>query len=371
MRLVCPRCGAQYEIDDAAVPAAGRDVECSACDHVWRATRPDAPFDAAARPALSRPLSESVIEILREEAARELETRAAERQAARAAARLAERGETAGSPLVGLGDLDDPAERVAAAGGVGAGAAGPGTGGSGTGGHGASVSERSADPGFSSVPEPTAARGLPAPATATAYTGAPAEARLADMPDVEADPFGLHPAGQPTTEQGAPSAAQSGAAADATAPAATSPASVPPTSVPPASSPSAPVPPPALSAAHSVDPAASQSAASFGPLPSVQAAPLPPGPESRRLGLPHVGSQPTSGPTASAARARRRHDAGYHIAVMAALVAVALYALAPRLADQGALGARLMAWRAQVDEGRDWLDQRATAAVDRLRGLVD
>ncbi|WP_232222606.1 zinc-ribbon domain-containing protein, partial [Paracoccus sphaerophysae] len=239
MRLVCPRCGAQYEIDDTSVPAEGRDVECSACDHVWRATRPDAPFDAAARPALSRPLSESVIEILREEAARELETRAAERQAARAAARLAERGETAGSPLVGLGDLDDPAERVAAAGGVGAGAAGPGTGGSGTGGHGASVSERSADPGFSSVPEPTAARGLPAPATATAYTGAPAEALLADMPDVEADPVGLHPAGQPTTEQGAPSAAQLGPAADATAPAVTSPASVPPTSIPPASSPSA------------------------------------------------------------------------------------------------------------------------------------
>ena len=56
---------------------------------------------------------------------------------------------------------------------------------------------------------------------------------------------------------------------------------------------------------------------------------------------------------------------------MAALVAVALYALAPRLADQGALGARLMAWRTQVDEGRDWLDQRATAAVERLRALAD
>ena len=67
MRLVCPRCGAQYEIDAEAIPARGRDVECSACEHVWRAY--PAGFDPAARPALSRPLDESVIEILRGEAA--------------------------------------------------------------------------------------------------------------------------------------------------------------------------------------------------------------------------------------------------------------------------------------------------------------
>ena len=29
MRLVCPRCGAQYEIDAEAIPARGRDVEGS------------------------------------------------------------------------------------------------------------------------------------------------------------------------------------------------------------------------------------------------------------------------------------------------------------------------------------------------------
>ncbi|WP_273699762.1 hypothetical protein, partial [Paracoccus sphaerophysae] len=75
--------------------------------------------------------------------------------------------------------------------------------------------------------------------------------------------------------------------------------------------------------------------------------------------------------SAVAARARRRHDAGYHVAVMIALVAVALYALAPRLADQGAVGARLMEWRTQVDAGRDWLDQRAGAAVRKLRGIAD
>ena len=59
MRLVCPRCGAQYEIDAEAIPARGRDVECSACEHVWRAY--PVGFDPAARPALSRPLDESVI----------------------------------------------------------------------------------------------------------------------------------------------------------------------------------------------------------------------------------------------------------------------------------------------------------------------
>lgn len=89
MRLVCPRCGAQYEIDGAAIPPAGRDVECSACDHVWRALPPPESFDPAARPQLSRPLSDSVIEILREEAARELEVRAAERRSLRAAERAA------------------------------------------------------------------------------------------------------------------------------------------------------------------------------------------------------------------------------------------------------------------------------------------
>ena len=89
MRLVCPRCGAQYEIDGAAITPAGRDVECSACDHVWRALPPPESFDPAARPQLSRPLSDSVIEILREEAARELEVRAAERRSLRAAERAA------------------------------------------------------------------------------------------------------------------------------------------------------------------------------------------------------------------------------------------------------------------------------------------
>ncbi|MDE3123815.1 MAG: zinc-ribbon domain-containing protein [Paracoccaceae bacterium] len=35
MRLTCPNCGAQYEVDDRAIPEAGRDVQCSNCSHTW------------------------------------------------------------------------------------------------------------------------------------------------------------------------------------------------------------------------------------------------------------------------------------------------------------------------------------------------
>ncbi len=35
MRLVCPNCGAQYEVDDQVIPAEGRDVQCSNCGHTW------------------------------------------------------------------------------------------------------------------------------------------------------------------------------------------------------------------------------------------------------------------------------------------------------------------------------------------------
>jgi predicted Zn finger-like uncharacterized protein len=35
MRLICPNCGAQYEVADDAIPLAGRDVQCSNCSHGW------------------------------------------------------------------------------------------------------------------------------------------------------------------------------------------------------------------------------------------------------------------------------------------------------------------------------------------------
>jgi predicted Zn finger-like uncharacterized protein len=35
MRLICPNCDAQYEVDASLVPESGRDVQCSDCGHVW------------------------------------------------------------------------------------------------------------------------------------------------------------------------------------------------------------------------------------------------------------------------------------------------------------------------------------------------
>ncbi|WP_298492936.1 zinc-ribbon domain-containing protein [uncultured Maritimibacter sp.] len=35
MRLVCPNCGAQYEVDDRVIPEGGRDVQCSNCGNAW------------------------------------------------------------------------------------------------------------------------------------------------------------------------------------------------------------------------------------------------------------------------------------------------------------------------------------------------
>ncbi|MEM9973105.1 MAG: zinc-ribbon domain-containing protein [Pseudomonadota bacterium] len=35
MRLTCPNCAAQYEIDASLIPEAGRDVQCSNCGKTW------------------------------------------------------------------------------------------------------------------------------------------------------------------------------------------------------------------------------------------------------------------------------------------------------------------------------------------------
>lgn len=106
MRLVCPNCDAEYEVDASAIPDAGCDVQCSNCGHAWfqlsaRAeeemaveealfepppaltTRPAATsHDERAEPELPAPrpraLDESVLAVLREEAARESNARASE-----------------------------------------------------------------------------------------------------------------------------------------------------------------------------------------------------------------------------------------------------------------------------------------------------
>ncbi len=35
MRLICPNCGAQYEVDESVIPEVGRDVQCSNCGQAW------------------------------------------------------------------------------------------------------------------------------------------------------------------------------------------------------------------------------------------------------------------------------------------------------------------------------------------------
>lgn len=46
MRLICPNCDAQYEVDDGAIPHGGRDVQCSNCGQAWFQMHADALVDA-------------------------------------------------------------------------------------------------------------------------------------------------------------------------------------------------------------------------------------------------------------------------------------------------------------------------------------
>ncbi|MBS0126053.1 zinc-ribbon domain-containing protein [Thetidibacter halocola] len=51
MRLICPNCGAQYEVPVEVIPEDGRDVQCSSCQHTWFQTRSQpGDEDAAAEP---------------------------------------------------------------------------------------------------------------------------------------------------------------------------------------------------------------------------------------------------------------------------------------------------------------------------------
>ncbi|MBN9889139.1 zinc-ribbon domain-containing protein [Salipiger abyssi] len=47
MRLICPNCGAQYEVPANVIPEGGRDVQCSNCGHTWFQAHPDDDADLA------------------------------------------------------------------------------------------------------------------------------------------------------------------------------------------------------------------------------------------------------------------------------------------------------------------------------------
>ena len=52
MRLVCPNCDAKYEVPDDAIPQGGRDVQCSSCGHAWFQLHPEAEIAAEEEAAL-------------------------------------------------------------------------------------------------------------------------------------------------------------------------------------------------------------------------------------------------------------------------------------------------------------------------------
>jgi predicted Zn finger-like uncharacterized protein len=97
MRLTCPNCNAQYEVDERVIPQNGRDVQCSACGHTWyqypmevalqmRAAELEddddedddipapPPLDGTGRANTPR-IDKTVLDVLREEADRELAER--------------------------------------------------------------------------------------------------------------------------------------------------------------------------------------------------------------------------------------------------------------------------------------------------------
>lgn len=55
MRLICPNCDAEYEVDATLIPESGRDVQCSNCGHSWFQPMPDAEAAAEAEEALFDP----------------------------------------------------------------------------------------------------------------------------------------------------------------------------------------------------------------------------------------------------------------------------------------------------------------------------
>ena len=96
MRLTCPNCDAQYVVPAAAIPADGRDVQCSNCGHIWF-TKRETDDAALARGAAPQPnsdetdspteprrappqkaLREEVKSVLQQEAKRELMARQSE-----------------------------------------------------------------------------------------------------------------------------------------------------------------------------------------------------------------------------------------------------------------------------------------------------
>ncbi|MEM9584515.1 MAG: zinc-ribbon domain-containing protein [Pseudomonadota bacterium] len=84
MRLVCPNCDAEYEVDDTLIPPEGRDVQCSNCSVTWFQKHADAEdtkeeASQTADETPQRPKTDpKALEIIHEEVERETRARQSE-----------------------------------------------------------------------------------------------------------------------------------------------------------------------------------------------------------------------------------------------------------------------------------------------------
>lgn len=309
IRLICPGCGAEYRLPADAIPAQGREVECTACGRAWhasgigtpmpdgRTTRPEpeqmsytmafgpsanvrregapstirpqsadeASDDTAPPPAapLSRRVPESVLSILRDEVEHERRARAAETGAEGGAETGAETGastdtqrDTGRRTTVSDAEVEWPATTV------------------------------TDGPAVEAKPGPVAEPPAPAPERDKTVTPPDPDPVLETVQQVV-------PAGATRAMVGAP-APQPDPAADLDLPGAVASTDV--------------------RAAPPVQPAA--------PLPSA-------GPSGYRM--------------------------GFGLAAMIATTGLVLYLLAPGMSDAGPVGEALGGFRQFVDQGRQWL----------------
>ncbi len=373
MRLTCPNCDAQYEIDDALVPPQGRDVECSACGQVWfqpgaqaafqpsfqpssppAAFQPsfqpsfqpdsrsgaaqDAASDQQARP-LNRQLSASVLSILQDEVDFERRAREADRE---------------GTPRSAAGpqERDQPEDRTAA-------------------------DDKDAGEAFDFPLVDWPATTVTGPELAAPqpqdhpHPQAPANhVPPLVLPDAEKLAATLHAPSQPAP---APEPAVAKRLADNVAHR-TGGASHDDTWSLPGDTeeevgdrdlfaPSEPVDLPpdqpymeigaGTDTKHSATALPDTTAASANAAPVAAPAPQAPTEEPPAHGPRHFLPATVTEDDIPAGAAGYR--TGFAIAVMLMLLAVTFYFLAPRLAGQGEFGARMMEWHQMIDQARFWL----------------
>lgn len=331
MRLNCPNCGAQYEIESALIPPEGRDVECSACAQVWFQPSPTAGgtagkaaasdgFDSGARPELSRELNESVLAVLREEAARELRARAMERR----------NRQTRRDPASADESPSRPPEKAAG----------------------------TAQTKTPAAPQPQAAQ--------AADPALPEAAHRIDAATPEPAPQPLAPAGEPAAEgpRPLPLAAPPHERAD-----------IPPPVMKPAGGtgnaeerprPAGSSEPSPAEMGEAPDaPVHSGPAGHAGKDPARAALPLAPAQTETEAGA-EAGAPSDSAPRqylppAIPARPRSRYWLGFALSATAATALLAIYLLAPQIEDRGRIGDFAAGLRAEADQGRLWLDRQLQA----------